>query len=319
MIKRIFMTSLLGAALVLTGCTAHEPAASLVSSYSEGDVDKQTTSTDTMISTTENDAEQSGTSIASPIEATTLEQLRKELNLTLAFPMPTQNVQKINEDPTIYEMDFTQDNYTFTFRFAKTDTLEDISGMYYDWTRSTEDPLADQLYSCKFTDEGQGICQWMQDGYSMSLSMDTNASEEAFSEIYPLIADNFRPTALALSFSVDTVSSVDMYHYDSVPADAQKKVLTSAEDIKKLYETLSGLPLKSATTEDMVGSEVTSFRFHLSDSATCDFIYCYYGLRKGELSTENSTYTVTTDLTSLWNILVSDQEPTQAESDELPQ
>ena len=319
MIKRIFMTSLLGAALVLTGCSAHEPAASLVPSYSEGDVDKQTTSTDTMISTTENDAEQSGTSIASPIEATTLEQLRKELNLTLAFPMPTQNVQKINEDPTIYEMDFTQDNYTFTFRFAKTDTLEDISGMYYDWTRSTEDPLADQLYSCKFTDEGQGICQWMQDGYSMSLSMDTNASEEAFSEIYPLIADNFRPTALALSFSVDTVSSVDMYHYDSVPADAQKKVLTSAEDIKKLYETLSGLPLKSATTEDMVGSEVTSFRFHLSDSATCDFIYCYYGLRKGELSTENSTYTVTTDLTSLWNTLAKDQEPTQAEVTELPQ
>ena len=133
--------------------------------------------------------------------------------------------------------------------------------MYYDWTRSTEDPLADQLYSCKFTDEGQGICQWMQDGYSMSLNMNSNASEEAFSELYPLIADNFRHTALSLSFSVDAVSSVDMYHYDSVPVNAQKKVLTSADDIKKLYETLSGLSLKSTTTEDMVGSEVTIFRF----------------------------------------------------------
>lgn len=306
MIRRIFMASILGAVLILTGCTSHEPAASLVPSYSKGDVDGQTASTDTIASATENDTEQSGTDIASPIEATTLEQLRKELNLTLSFPMTAQNVQKINGDPTIYEMDFTQDSYVFNFRFARTDTLEDISSMYYDWTRSTEDPTADQLYSCKFTDEGQGICQWMQDGYSMSLSMDTNASEEAFSELYPLIAENFQPTALALSFSADTVSSVDMYHYDSVPADAQKKVLTSEKDIKKLYETLSGLSLKSTTTEDMVGSEVTSFRFHLSDSTTCDFIYCYYGFRKGKFSTETSTYTVTTDLTSLWNTLAKD-------------
>ena len=233
--------------------------------------------------------------------------------------MTAQNVQKINGNPTIYEMDFTQDNYTFTFRFAKTDSLEDISGMYYDWTRSTEDPTADQLYTCKFTDEGQGICQWMQDGYSMSLSMDANASEEAFSALYPLIAENFQPTALSLSFSVDAVSSIDMYHYDSVPADAQKKVLTSTDDIKELYETLSNLPLKSTTTEDMVGSEVTSFRFHLSDSTTYDFIYCYYGFRKGELSTDTSTYAVTTDLSFLWNTLAPNQEPTQTALPELPQ
>ena len=191
MIKQIFMTSILSVALFLTGCVSHEPAASLVSSYSKSDVDGHTSSTDTMSSTIENNTEQSGTGIASPIEEMTLAQLRKECNLTLSFPMTALNIQKINGDPAIYEMDFTQDNYAFTFRFAKTDVLEDISGMYYDWTHSTEDPLADQLYSCKFTDEGQGICQWMQDGYSMSLSMDANASEEAFSELYPLIADNF--------------------------------------------------------------------------------------------------------------------------------
>lgn len=272
-----------------------------------------------MSSAIENNTERSETSIVSPIEAMTLEQLREELNLTLTFPMPAQNVHKLNGDPAIYEMDFIQGNYAFTFRFAKTDTLEDISGMYYDWTRSTEDPLADQLYSCKFTDEGQGICQWMQDGYSMSLNMDSNASEEAFSELFPLIADNFRHTALSLSFSVDAVSSVDMYHYDSVPVNAQKKVLTSADDIKKLYETLSGLSLKSTTTEDMVGSEVTIFRFHLSDNITYDVIYCYYGFRKGELSTDNYTYTITTDLTSLWNTLAPNQEPTKANVDELQQ
>ena len=191
MIKQIFMTSILSAGLILTGCVSHEPAASLVSSYSKSNIEGQTTSTDTISSTIENNTEQSGTSIASPIEEMTLEKLRKKLHLTLSFPMTAQTIQKINGDPTIYEMDFSQDNYAFTFRFAKTDTLEDISGMYYDWTRSTEDPTADQLYSCKFTDNGQGICQWMQDGYSMSLSMDTNASEDAFAELYPLIADNF--------------------------------------------------------------------------------------------------------------------------------
>lgn len=319
MIKQIFMTSILSASLILTGCSSHEPVASFVPSFSKSNVDEQTTSTDMMSSAIENSTERSETSIVSPIEAMTLEQLREELNLTLTFPMPAQNVHKINGDPAIYEMDFTQGNYAFTFRFAKTDTLEDISGMYYDWTRSTEDPLADQLYSCKFTDEGQGICQWMQDGYSMSLNMDSNASEEAFSELYPLIADNFRHTALSLSFSVDAVSSVDMYHYDSVPVNAQKKVLTSADDIKKLYETLSGLSLKSTTTEDMVGSEVTIFRFHLSDNITYDVIYCYYGFRKGELSTDNYTYTITTDLTSLWNTLAPNQEPTKANVDKLQQ
>lgn len=319
MIKRILMISIFSVVLILTGCTTHEPTASLVSSFSTSDMDEQTTASDTISSTTENDTESSVTSVASPLEAMTLEQLRKELHLTLTFPMTAQNIQKINGDPVIYEMDFTQDNYAFTFRFAKTTTLEDISGMHYDWTRSTEDPLADQLYSCKFTDDGQGICQWMQDGYSMSLSMDTNASEEAFSELYPLIAENFQPTVLSLAFSVNAVSSVDMYYYDSVPADAQKKVLTSADDIRKLYDTLSGLPLKSATTDDMVGSEVTSFRFHLSDNTTYDFIYCYYGFRKGKLSTDNYTYTVTKDLTSLWNTLAPKQEPTSTTITELPQ
>ena len=214
------MTSILSTSLILTGCASHEPVASFVPSFSKSDVDGQIASTDMMSSATENNTERSETSIVSPIETMTLEQLREELNLTLTFPMTAQNVHKINGDPAIYEMDFTQGNYAFTFRFAKTDTLEDISGMCYVWTRSTEDPLADQLYSCKFTDEGQGICQWMQDGYSMSLNMDTNASEEAFSELYPLIADNFQPTALSLSFSVDAVSHCNTLAPNQEPTKA---------------------------------------------------------------------------------------------------
>ena len=95
--------------------------------FSKSNVDEQTTSTDMMSSATENNTERSETSIVLPIEAMTLEQLREELNLTLTFPMPAQNVHKLNGDPAIYEMDFTQGNYAFTFRFAKTDIHWKIS------------------------------------------------------------------------------------------------------------------------------------------------------------------------------------------------
>ena len=57
-----------------------------------------------MSSATENSTERSETSIVLPIEAMTLEQLREELKLTLTFPMPAQNVHKINGDPAIYEI-----------------------------------------------------------------------------------------------------------------------------------------------------------------------------------------------------------------------
>ena len=51
-----------------------------------------------------------------------------------------------------------------------------------------------------------------------------------------------------------------MYHYDGVPASAEKKVVVAESDIKTLYDMFKGLSLKDKTAEETAGADVTSFR-----------------------------------------------------------
>ena len=51
-----------------------------------------------------------------------------------------------------------------------------------------------------------------------------------------------------------------MYHYDGVPASAEKKVVVAESDIKTLYDKFKGLSLKDKTTEETAGADVTGFR-----------------------------------------------------------
>ena len=54
----------------------------------------------------------------------------------------------------------------------------------------------------------------------------------------------YEPVKINFPFEVEDVENVEMYHYDGVPASAEKKVVVAENDIKTLYDKFKGLSLK---------------------------------------------------------------------------
>lgn len=111
-----------------------------------------------------------------------------------------------------------------------------------------------------------------------------------------------------------------MYHYDEVPASAEKKVVVAENDIKTLYDKFKDLSLKDKTTEETAGADVTSFRFNLSDGTSYDLIYACYGVKNGELKSEAGgfKYFTSADIGSYWNNLNTELEAIPINESELP-
>lgn len=111
-----------------------------------------------------------------------------------------------------------------------------------------------------------------------------------------------------------------MYHYDGVPASAEKKVVVAENDIKTLYDKFKGLSLKDKTTEETAGADVTSFRFNLSDGTSYDLIYACYGVKNGELklAAGGFKYFTSADIGSYWNNLNTELEAIPINESELP-
>ena len=130
----------------------------------------------------------------------------------------------------------------------------------------------------------------------------------------------YEPVKIDFPFEVEDVESVEMYHYDGVPASAEKKVVVAENDIKTLYDKFKGLSLKDKTTEETAGADVTSFRFNLSDGTSYDLIYACYGVKNGELKSEAGgfKYFTSADIGSYWNNLNKELEATPVNESELP-
>ena len=69
----------------------------------------------------------------------------------------------------------------------------------------------------------------------------------------------YEPVKIDFPFEVEDVESVEMYHYEEVPASAAKKVVVAANDIKTLYDKFKGLSLKDKTTEETAGAAAVSY------------------------------------------------------------
>ena len=130
----------------------------------------------------------------------------------------------------------------------------------------------------------------------------------------------YEPVKIDFPFEVEDVESVEMYHYDGVPASAEKKVVVAENDIKTLYDKFKGLSLKDKTTEETAGADVTSFRFNLSDGSSYDLIYACYGVKNGELKSEAGgfKYFTSADIGSYWNNLNTELEAIPINESELP-
>lgn len=122
---------------------------------------------------------------------------------------------------------------------------------------------------------------------------------------------------LALPFTADDISSIEMYRFAGAPASAEKKTVTAKGDIKTLYDELDGLPLKSGKLEETTGAVVTSFRFNLSDGTSYELIYGCFGVKKGNLksTTGGFEYATSADVGALWTLLSNLEALPAAESD----
>ena len=130
----------------------------------------------------------------------------------------------------------------------------------------------------------------------------------------------YEPVKIDFPFEVEDVENVEMYHYDGVPASAEKKVVVAENDIKTLYDKFKGLSLKDKTTEETAGADVTSFRFNLSNGTSYDLIYACYGVKNGELKSAAGgfKYFTSADIGSYWNNLNTELEAIPINESELP-
>ena len=126
--------------------------------------------------------------LTNPVHECSAEELTEKTGITLQVPITAVAVtySYIEGDTPLAQVTFTYQGKDYTYRGQKTRTVQDISGMYYTWTKTTNDS-EDVPYTCYFTDEGQGIALWHTDGVSYTLGMTENATEELLVTMYGIV------------------------------------------------------------------------------------------------------------------------------------
>ena len=127
--------------------------------------------------------------IPNPVHECTAEELAEKTGITLNVPITAVDVtySYIDGDKEpLAQVSFVYQGQTYTYRGQKTQTVQDISGMYYEWTKTTNDS-EDVPYTCYFTDEGQGMALWHTDGISYTLGMTENVTEELLVTMYGIV------------------------------------------------------------------------------------------------------------------------------------
>ena len=126
--------------------------------------------------------------LPNPVHESTAEEVTEKTGITLNVPITAVDItySYIEGDTPLAQVSFVYQGQTYTYRGQKTQTVQDISGMYYEWTKTTNDS-EDVPYTCYFTDEGQGIALWHSDGVSYTLGMTENVTEELLVTMYGIV------------------------------------------------------------------------------------------------------------------------------------
>ena len=126
--------------------------------------------------------------LPNPAHECTAEELTEKTGITLNVPITAVDItySYIEGDTPLAQVSFVYQGQTYIYRGQKTQTVQDISGMYYEWTKTTNDS-EDVPYTCYFTDEGQGMALWHTDGVSYTLGMTENVTEELLVTMYGIV------------------------------------------------------------------------------------------------------------------------------------
>ena len=118
-------------------------------------------------------------------------------------------------------------------------------------------------------------------------------------------------------FGVTDMESIEVYHYDGVPVNAEKKLVTDEENMTYIYEALSSLLMQEKEVEERTGASVTSFCFNLPDGSEYNLVYVGNGVKNGKIKRNDGTsYFTSADVGSIWENLSIEAVP--ADESELP-
>ena len=119
-------------------------------------------------------------------------------------------------------------------------------------------------------------------------------------------------------FEVGEIENIEMYHYAGAPVSAEKKIVVAKTDITDLYHMFENLSLTDKQVEEITGTDVTSFRFNLSNGTNYELVYVCNGVKNGKLksSTGNFEYFTSSDIGSYWSNM--DLESVPVKESELP-
>ena len=83
----------------------------------------------------------------------------------------------ISTDPVLYGVELEDsDCLKYDFRFCSRSYNGDISGMYYEWTRTDRYPGDDPVCEVFLNETGQGVCRWKDEDRKYTISMKEGAS-----------------------------------------------------------------------------------------------------------------------------------------------
>lgn len=122
---------------------------------------------------------------------------------------------------------------------------------------------------------------------------------------------------VSVQFPFGVTDMESMYHYDGVPVNAEKKLVTDEENMTYIYETLNSLLMQEKEVEERTGASVTSFCFNLPDGSEYNLVYVGNGVKNGKIKRNDGTsYFTSADVGSIWENLSIEAVP--ADESELP-
>lgn len=124
--------------------------------------------------------------VANPVvDVESPEAINKQLQTNLEIPAEATIDRCSIIDDSLGEVVFSLNGKSYTYRVMNTDTSEDISGLYYDFTSHSEVDIAGVSCVIDYNDGGPGYCRWFDDiaKTTYSVSVDSGASEEVLTEI----------------------------------------------------------------------------------------------------------------------------------------
>lgn len=127
-------------------------------------------------------------SMRNPVHVVTKEDFA-EAGINVDVPEEAVNVfwLTIEGVPTLYSLDFFVSGNEYNLRMKKSDKLDDISGMYYNWSEEKTVSDGDTRAVIQTIDNEAGICLWYRDGYTLSLSMRGNVSMEDLDSMFQFL------------------------------------------------------------------------------------------------------------------------------------